>query len=119
MRIAPVVAALIAFVALPLVQPASAADDPNWQACVGVSSTPEQRVNACTAVIDGQTETGGRLAGAYCNRGHGLTEQRQLDAALADLNEAIRLDAAYPCRMDQSRPRLRDEARSGSRDLRL
>ena len=58
----------------------------------GFSSTPEQRVNACTAVIDGKTETGGRLAGAYCNRGHGLTEQRQFDAALADLNEAIRLD---------------------------
>jgi tetratricopeptide (TPR) repeat protein len=95
MRVSPVVAALIAFTALALVQQASAADDPNWQACVGSSSAPEQRVNACTAVIDGKTETGGRLAGAYCSRGHGLTEQRQLDAALADLNEAIRLQPSF------------------------
>jgi lipoprotein NlpI len=92
MRVSLVVAALIAFAALPFAGAASAADDPNWQACVGSSSTPEQRVNACAAVIDGKTETGGRLAGAHCNRGFGLTEQRQLDAALADLNEAIRLD---------------------------
>ena len=97
MRVSPVVAALIAFVALPLARPASAAGDPNWQACAGLSTTPEQRVAACTAVIDGKTETGGRLAGAYCSRGYGLTEQRLLDAALADLDEAIRLDPAYPC----------------------
>ena len=35
--------------------------------------------------------------GVFCNRGHGLTEKRELDSALADLNEAIRLDPAYAC----------------------
>jgi hypothetical protein len=32
-------------------------------------------------VIDGKTESGKRLAAAYCNRGHELTEKRELDAA--------------------------------------
>src|SRR5260370_18349120 len=68
-----------------------------WQSCIGATTTADDRVTACSAVIDGKTEAGRKLAGAYCNRGHGLTEQRQLDAALADLNEAIRIDPAYPC----------------------
>ena len=33
---------------------------------------------ACTAVIDSRAETGRRLAGAYCIRGHELTETREL-----------------------------------------
>jgi tetratricopeptide (TPR) repeat protein len=36
------------------------------------------------------------LAAAYCFRGHGLTEKRELDAAPADLNEAIKLDPTSP-----------------------
>ena len=54
-------------------------------------------MTACSTAIDGKTETGSRLAGAHCDRGHGLTEQRKLDAALTDLNEAIRIDPTYPC----------------------
>src|SRR3954469_25411464 len=76
---------------------ATAADDSPWQACVGPQSTPGERVSACTAVIDGKTETGRRLAAAYCNRGHGQTENRELDRALADLGEAVRLDADGLC----------------------
>src|SRR6266851_79897 len=68
-----------------------------WQSCIGATTSADERVTACSAVIDGKTETGNRLAGAYCNRGHGFTEKRQLDAALADLNEAIRLDPTYAC----------------------
>ncbi|WP_082646511.1 tetratricopeptide repeat protein [Bradyrhizobium valentinum] len=43
-------------------------------------------------LICAKRESGSRLAAAYCFRGHGLTEKRQLDAALSDLNESIRLD---------------------------
>ena len=50
-------------------------------------------MKACSTVIDSKSETGQRLAGAYCNRGHGLTEKR----ALSDLDEAIRLDPTYAC----------------------
>ncbi|WP_249142766.1 tetratricopeptide repeat protein [Bradyrhizobium sp. AUGA SZCCT0160] len=76
---------------------ASAAGDRNWQACTNTTTAPNERVTACSVVIDGKTETGKRLAGAYCNRGHGLTEKRELDAAMADLNEAIKLDPDYAC----------------------
>src|SRR6201991_2775480 len=69
----------------------------NWQSCIGAVTAPDDRVSACSAVIEAKTETGRKLAAAYCNRGHGLTEKRELDRALADLDEAIRLDPAYAC----------------------
>lgn len=75
----------------------SAQADQTWQTCIGMASTPDDRVPACSAVIDARAETGRRLAAAYCNRGHGLTEKRELDRALADLDEAVRLDPAYVC----------------------
>jgi hypothetical protein len=83
----------LAFAALILgcAGPAAAEGDENWQLCVVSATAPDLRVIACSAIIDGKTETGERLAGAHCNRGHGLTEQHRFDAALADLNEAIRI----------------------------
>jgi hypothetical protein len=36
-------------------QPASAEGGPDWDACVSPTSNPDQRVAACTAVIDGKT----------------------------------------------------------------
>ncbi|MDI3559819.1 tetratricopeptide repeat protein [Bradyrhizobium sp. Arg816] len=48
-------------------------------------------------MIDTRSESGQRLAGAYCNRGHGLTEKRELDAALSDLDESVLLDPGYAC----------------------
>ena len=75
----------------------SAQGDQTWQACTGATTVPDDRVSACSAVIDAKKENGRRLAAAFCSRGHGLTEKRELDAALADLNEAIRLDPAYAC----------------------
>jgi tetratricopeptide (TPR) repeat protein len=70
---------------------------PAWQACIGTTAKPDDRVSACTVVIDAKTETGRKLAAAYCNRGEGLTDKSQLDAAFADLNEAVRIDPNYPC----------------------
>ncbi|OAE98595.1 hypothetical protein AYJ54_34155 [Bradyrhizobium centrolobii] len=77
--------------------PASAEGGPAWEACVRLSSTLDERIKACSTVIDTRSESGRRLAGAYCNRGHALTEKRELDAALSDLDEAVRLDPAYAC----------------------
>src|SRR4051812_42070707 len=73
--------------ALTLPSMSSAQTDPAWQTCTGTKSVPDDRISACASVIDAKSETGRKLAAAYCNRGHGLTEKRELDAALADLNE--------------------------------
>jgi tetratricopeptide (TPR) repeat protein len=107
--------ALLAASALYLaaLQASSAEDDPAWQACAGANSAPDQRVTACSSVIDAKTETGRRLAAAYCIRGEGLTEKRDLDRALADLNEAIRIDPDYACAYSN---RGRVYAAKGDRD---
>jgi tetratricopeptide (TPR) repeat protein len=99
MRVSTCSAAWLLGAALVLAHPPAAAaqDDQTWQACIGQSTTANDRVSACSAVIDAKAETGRKLAAAYCNRGHGLTENRDFDRALADLNEAVRLDPAYAC----------------------
>ena len=76
---------------------ASAEGDQSWQTCISLTTPPDEKVAACGAVIDAQPENRIRLATAYCFRGHGLTEKRQLDAALSDLNESIKLDPTSAC----------------------
>src|SRR3954471_10755910 len=76
---------------------ASAQEDRNWETCISVTGSAATRLPACTAVIDARSQAGRRLAGAYCIRGNDLTEKGELDAALADLNEAISIDATYAC----------------------
>jgi|SRR3981189_691959 hypothetical protein len=70
---------------------ASAEGDQNWKTCVSAATAPNEKVTACSAVIDDKVEIGKKLAAAYCNRGYGLAEKRELDAALSDLNESIRI----------------------------
>jgi hypothetical protein len=73
---------------------AHAEDEQSWQACIANASASSDRVNACSSVIDAKVETGRKLAAAYCNRGEGLIERLEFDRALADLDEAIRIDPA-------------------------
>jgi hypothetical protein len=58
-------------------------------ACKALDASHEERIAGCTAIIDAKRETGRALALAYCNRGFALTEKRELDRALSDLEEAI------------------------------
>ena len=53
---------------------AKADDTPEWKICISVTNSGAERLAACTAVIDSRAETGRRLAGAYCIRGHELTK---------------------------------------------
>jgi tetratricopeptide (TPR) repeat protein len=97
MRISTCSAAWLLGAALVLVHPptATAQADQSWQTCIGATTAADDRVSACSAVIDAHVETGRKLAAAYCNRGHGLTEQRELDRAIADYDEAVRIDPAF------------------------
>jgi tetratricopeptide (TPR) repeat protein len=70
---------------------------PAWEACIKTHNSGAERLAACTTVIDGQLVSGRKLAGAYCIRGHELTEKRELDAALKDLDTAIATDPTYAC----------------------
>ena len=81
MRHLPHLTASLLGAAVMIAQPqaASAEGDTNWQTCVGAATGPNDRVIACSAVIEAKAETGKKLAAAYCNRGHGLTEKRDFD----------------------------------------
>src|SRR3954452_126437 len=97
MRVPLSLIAMLAALISPAPAPALAAGGPAWEACVGLASKPDERIKPCSTVIETKSESGSRLAVAYCNRGHGLTEKRELDAAQSDLDEAIRLEPCYAC----------------------
>ncbi len=81
MRISAGLTASLLGAALTLLHPsaAPAQADPTWQSCIGATSTPDDRVSACSSVIDAKAETG--LAAAYCNRGRDYAFKRDLDRA--------------------------------------
>ena len=87
-------AALALLTALPR---AHAEDTPAWKSCISTTNTGAQRFASCSEVIETKSQEGLKLAAAYCIRGHENNEKRELDAALADLDEAIRLDPTYAC----------------------
>jgi tetratricopeptide (TPR) repeat protein len=69
----------------------AAAQTPNWKACPGKAAAAE--IEACTRIID----LGNRLSAqhrsiAYSNRGTAYLGKGELDIAIADYTEAIRLD---------------------------
>jgi tetratricopeptide (TPR) repeat protein len=68
-----------------------------WETCTSTTGTGATRLPACTDLIEKKLVEGRKLAGAYCIRGNDLTEKGELDAALADVNRAIEIDATYAC----------------------
>ena len=65
--------------------------------CAALNVALDDRIAGCTAIIEAKKETGRALSIAYCNRGFALTERRELDKAMADLNEAIKADGTSAC----------------------
>jgi tetratricopeptide (TPR) repeat protein len=53
--------------------------------------TPKRRVDACTAVIDSGRIEGKSLSAALGNRGEAYADLRNVDRAIADFNEALRI----------------------------
>lgn len=81
--------------ALLALAPSAHAESAAWTICAGQAISPEQRVTSCTEVIEDLSEIKERRAVAYSNRGNVFTDQRDLDRAFADLDNAIRLAPGY------------------------
>src|SRR5262245_27978729 len=65
-----------------------------WTRCVDEDrqATPDQQISACTSVIQSGGRSPGDLAVVFRSRGGGHARQGQYDRAIADFNEALRLD---------------------------
>src|SRR5262249_3527836 len=92
-------AAACALLATPVLAPAQTlpALDKAKDLCMGRASSLEERMTGCTALIDAKAATGHDLAVALCNRGYVLTERKDYQRALADLEAGIEADRTYPC----------------------
>ena len=71
------------------VQPADANSDPDFQACLKPS---DARTEACERAIASGKFSGSALSSLYNNRGIGRQKNNELDAAIADFAEAIKLN---------------------------
>ncbi len=76
---------------LALAMPAVAADD----RATCASGAPDDAINACTRLLAAGQDKGKALAVLYRNRCAAWNGKREADRAIADCNEAIRLDANY------------------------
>lgn len=64
-----------------------------WRLCVGGAGiSPDQRITNCTTILSSSRETNENLAAARNNRGGAYHAQRRYDLALADFDEALRLN---------------------------
>src|SRR5438876_1205053 len=86
-------AAVIAMVALPNLAAADQLSD-NWKICDGTGPA-DQRIEACSWIIKSGRETKKNIAIAYGNRGAAYRAKDDLDSAIRDYDEVIRLDPTY------------------------
>ena len=73
--------------------PAVAQRSQDWQWCAADSTPPDPRIAACTAIVESRGEPPANVAAAYGNRGVAHQRKGDLARAMADFNEAIRLDS--------------------------
>ena len=68
----------------------------NVELCNGIGRTsPEARINGCTALIDSRQGTTTTLAIAYNNRGNAYTAKTDYDRAIQDFDQSIKLNPTY------------------------
>jgi tetratricopeptide (TPR) repeat protein len=75
-----------------MADPASAADD--RPVCWGRATDPDSRIAACTRLIAGGSLRGQVLANTHAWRAQGWKQKAQLDRAIADYDQAVRLAPA-------------------------
>src|SRR6516164_2690978 len=59
------------------------------------AATVDQRIDGCSAVIKAARDKGDKLAEAFNNRGVGYRLKGDYDRAIADYNQAIKLNAKF------------------------
>ncbi len=92
--------ALLVAAAAPVRMPSHASTvNDDWQTCTFANSgslPPDQMIAACTAIIADRRQNDEALAVAHTVRGENYCMKHQLDLAVADHSEAIRLEPDYP-----------------------
>ena len=73
-------------------KPATAQLSQNWTWCVNQNVSADLAISGCTAVIRSGKESPKNLARAFHNRANAYSDKGDKDRAIADYNEAIRLD---------------------------
>ncbi|MGZ3361542.1 MAG: tetratricopeptide repeat protein [Xanthobacteraceae bacterium] len=87
----PSVVAISGLLLLAIAIPTWAASQGDWDDC-NQRTDIERRISGCTAIIQDQSESEKNRAVAYNVRGATYVERSDLDRAIADFSEAIRLD---------------------------
>jgi len=67
----------------------------NWKTCANNSADPDLKIASCTAIVQSGQETAENAAVAYYDRGTAYDDKDQLDSAIADYSEAIRIKPDY------------------------
>jgi tetratricopeptide (TPR) repeat protein len=67
----------------------------DWCENNGYVYTPDLQINGCTAAIQSGRWSGKDLALVFNNRGNAYSDKNDYDRAIADFNQAIRLDPKY------------------------
>jgi tetratricopeptide (TPR) repeat protein len=80
-------------VLLALTAPAMAASQADHDACKG--DDPDRSIAACTRIIQDRGEAENRRANAHYNRAIAYRDKGDLDRAIADFTEAIRLNPQH------------------------
>ncbi len=88
-----VCSALAAFLTIAVVGHAVAASQLDWSNCLAVQ--PDRKIAGCTRILQDQGQKPGSRAIAYYNRGRAHFGKGDLSLAIADYNEAIRLETGY------------------------
>jgi lipoprotein NlpI len=80
-----------------MLAPAAARLSQNWAWCVNQDDafSVDQRISGCTSIIQSGRETPRNLAIAYYSRGLAYYDKGDDDRAIAEYNEAIRLDPKF------------------------
>src|SRR5215475_3791579 len=73
--------------------PGFTSSERDWDDCVAFDF--DRKIASCTRIIEDRDEVQSNRARAYNFRGNARRQKGELDAALADYDEAIRLNPAY------------------------